>query len=88
MTNAFQKAVAHDKPKAPSTPATNEKSVYTMYMDNSDLMTRNTIMSKVQHDLGPKVKISDVLRSLMVLMVDDPTLYNQVIDELKSREEK
>lgn len=61
-------------------------SKFTMQFGNDDAVTLDEVTLKCRRLLGRPVKKSEVLRSLIAIAADDPTLRNQLVEELRNRQ--
>lgn len=61
-------------------------SKYTLLLDDADAAVFDGLALSARRQLGRRVGKSDLVRVLVHLAADDPTLLTQVLDELRRRD--
>lgn len=74
---AVEPVAAEPKPKP---------SKYTLLLDDADAAVFDGLALSARRQLGRRVGKSDLVRVLVHLAADDPTLLTQVVDELRRRD--
>jgi hypothetical protein len=80
--NRFAAAASRQRKPEPSKPASGQRK-YTLLLDSSIADDLDAALLQMRRQIGRPVDRSQVTRELYALLLEDPTLADQVIDRLR-----
>ena len=82
-TSAFKNALQSKKTPAPIVAEGGAK--FTLELDANTDIVFEQLRLNIKRRVGKSVRKADVLRALIMLAADDPTVANQVVEDLKAK---